>query len=428
MDLKKIRKIIISLSLILLIGGSGYWLGRREVLLSWQNFKPQVVVINKEAPTGGPADFSLFWEVWRRASRDFIDKTKIDPQKMIWGAISGMVQSLEDPYTVFLPPKENKEAKEELGGKFEGIGAQLGMKDKKIVVVAPLPGMPAQKAGILAGDVILEVDGEETIGWTLPGAVSKIRGPRGTKVVLNILHEDAEESVDIEIVRETIKVPSVELEIIKARCELVEGANQCQMVESECDDCLQVAHLQLMRFGDRTTEEWEKAVDEVGQQAAVNSSEFKGMILDVRNNPGGYLQGAVFIASEFLKSGAVVIQEDAQGRKETFSVNRVGRLTQVPLVVLVNKGSASASEIVAGVLKERKLASLVGEATFGKGSIQEAQDLPQEAGLHITTSKWLLPSGASVENGGLEPDVKIEDDLETEIDEQLIEAIEALVE
>lgn len=401
LTLKKIRKNLIIIALILLAGTTGYSLGKKEVSFSWKNYKPHVFVINKETPPEREVDFSLFWTVWERVSRDFIDKTKIDPQKMVWGAISGMVQSLDDPYTVFLPPKENKEAKDELGGAFEGIGAQLGMRDKKIIVVAPLSGMPAQEAGILAGDVILKVDGEETAGWTLPEAVSKIRGPRGSKVVLTVLHLGEEEtSVEIEIVRNQIKVPSVEVKIVKDPC--------------------RAAHFKLMRFGDKTSEEWEEAVGEITRD------NFKGVILDLRNNPGGYLQGSVFVVSEFLKSGSVVIQEDAKGKKETFSVNRTGKLTEIPLVILINKGSASASEIVAGALKEGGRARIVGEESFGKGSIQEAQDLPQGAGLHITTSRWLLPSGKWINGKGLDVDVKIEDDLKTEKDEQLEKAVDVI--
>lgn len=419
MTLKKIRKTILIITLILLAGGSGYWLGKREVSFSWKNFRPEVVVINKEAPATHSVDFSLFWDVWQRASRDFIDKTKLDPQKMVWGAIAGMVQSLEDPYTVFLSPKENKEAKDDLGGVFEGIGAQLGMKEKKIVVIAPLSGMPAEKAGLLAGDEVVKVDGEETLGWSLPQAVAKIRGPKGTKVVLSVLHKDedlaageAGKLVDIEIVRGEIKVSSVELKMVG------EGN--------------QVAHLKLTRFGDKTSEEWKAAVAEIrnsqflpaGSQGAIGN--FGGVILDLRNNPGGYLQGAVFIASEFLKDGPVVIQENAKGDRETYSVNRKGQLTETPLVVLINKGSASASEIVAGALQERRQIKIVGQNSFGKGSIQEAQDLAEGAGLHITTSKWLLPSGTWINGTGVEPDVKMEDDLETETDEQLEKAIEIL--
>ena len=411
MTLKKIRKIILIISLILLSGGGGYWLGQREISFSWQSFNPQVVVVNRTTPPGTPVDFSLFWAVWDRVSRDFIEKTKIDPQKMVWGAISGMVASLEDPYTVFLPPQENKEAKDELGGKFEGIGAQLGMKDKRIVVIAPLSGMPAKKAGILSGDIILKVNDEDTAGWTLPQAVSKIRGPKGTEVVLTVLHKKEEsddekgETEDIKIIRETIKVPSVKVDILDEPCHS--------------------AHLQLMRFGDQTSNEWDAAVAEI-LNSQLTSGNFKGVILDLRNNPGGYLQGSVFVASEFLKDGIVVIQEDAKGKRETFSVNRTGKLTEIPLVILINQGSASASEIVAGALQERREIKVVGENSFGKGSIQEAQDLPQGAGLHITTSRWLLPSGTWINGEGVEPDVKIEEDLETETDEQLEKAKEIL--
>jgi carboxyl-terminal processing protease len=343
---------------------------------------------------------------------------------MVWGAISGMVQSLGDPYTVFLPPQQNKEAKEDLGGLFEGIGAQLGVNDKKIVVIAPLKGTPAESAGIKAGDWIVKVDGKETAGWTLPEAVSKIRGPKGTKVTLTIVHREEEKSVEVSVTRDKILVKSVEswVKDIKDIKEIKEINNLKGTV----------AYLRLLRFGDQTNAEWEKAVQEISNfnspVGGQSPSSLNGLILDLRNNPGGYLQGAVFITSEFLKEGVIVKQENASGAHQTYSVSREGKFLRIPLVVLINKGSASASEIVAGALKERGRAKLVGETTFGKGSIQEAQDLKGDAGLHITNAKWLLPSGRSVNGTGIDPDVKIEDDTKTEnIDEQLEKAVEVLV-
>jgi carboxyl-terminal processing protease len=343
-------------------------------------------------------DFSLFWDVWQRLEKSYLDKKALNPQNMYWGAIKGMVESLGDPYTVFLPPSDNKQAKEDLSGEFEGVGIQLGYKDSQLAVVAPLKGTPAWAAGVKAGDLILKIDDKETAGITLPEAVKLIRGPKGTKVKLTLLHEGEKEPYEAVIVRDKITVPSVELEFVD-----------------------NVAHLKLTRFGDKTGEEWEKAVEEILAKNAV-----RGVILDLRDNPGGYLSGAIFIASEFLDKGVVVQQEGASGVKETFSVNRQGKLTKIKLVVLVNKGSASASEIVAGALQDYGRAKIVGEKTFGKGTIQEAQELKGGAGLHVTTARWLLPKGRSIDKEGIKPDLEVKDDPKTEVDEQFQKALELI--
>ncbi len=212
MSLKLIRNIIFILSLCLLSSGIAYNLGKREFEVSWRNYQPQFSVVNTTPPVTTQVDFTLFWEVWDKLAKNYIDKKALDPQKMVWGAISGMVQSLGDPYTVFLTPSQQKESKEELGGQFEGIGAQLGIKNKKIVVVAPLKDMPAEKAGIKPGDWSYKVEGKETINWTLPETVSNIRGPKGTKVNLTIVHEGEEKPVEIAVVRDSILVKSVDWE------------------------------------------------------------------------------------------------------------------------------------------------------------------------------------------------------------------------
>ncbi|MBI4999625.1 S41 family peptidase [Candidatus Gottesmanbacteria bacterium] len=409
MSLKTIRNFILILALTLLVGGIGYNLGKREVAVSWKNFTPQVSVTNLTPPVTSSIDFSLFWDVWDRLAKNYIDKKALDPQKMVWGAISGMVQSLGDPYTVFLTPTQQKETKEELGGQFEGIGAQLGIKDKKIVVVAPLKGTPAEKAGVKAGDWIVKVDGKDIANWTLPEAVSKIRGQRGTKVVLTIIHEGEEKPVEIGIVRDTILVKSVEWSR-EARSGFVG----------------EVAYLKLSRFGDQTSSEWEKAVGEI--VLAYQKGEVKGLVLDLRNNPGGYLSGAVYIVAEFLPVGTLAVQqEQASGVRQTYSVDRQGKLLDIPMTILINKGSASASEIVAGALRDYGRAKLVGETSFGKGSIQEAQELSGGAGLHITTAKWLLPKGEWINGAGIKPDFEVKmDEKDATKDTQLEKALDLL--
>lgn len=425
-----IRNIVIALTILVITFGAGYRYG--------QNAQPRIVnssdISGKSAPNT-EVDFSLFWNVWDRLNKYYIDRKMLDPQKMVYGAISGMVASLGDPYTVFLPPQQNTEAKNDLNGKFEGIGVQLGIKDKKIVVVAPLKGLPGDKAGLKSGDYIIKVDGNSTDGWTLPEAVSKIRGEKGTSVTLTVMKKDATSSVDIKVVRDTINVASVEWEEKNIKyqksppetdqpgVEKIKN-NNYEIISGDCNDCEKIIYLKLSRFGDQTTDEWNKAVTEItGKMKST-----KGIIFDLRNNPGGYLSGSVFIASEFLKGGTVVTQDSIKGGKQAYEVDRQGKLLDVPMVVLINKGTASASEIVAGALSERGRAKTVGETTFGKGSVQEAQDLPGGAGIHITMAKWLLPSGKWINGTGITPDIKVvNDDTKPDEDLQLQKAIEVLV-
>ena len=416
LSLKKIRLIILILALVIAAGGSGYWLGQREIQIGFERYQPQIK-IERQLPVGKEnLDFSLFWEVWDRLEESYLDEGAIDYSKMIEGAISGMVASLGDPYTVFLPPEENKKSKDDLAGSFEGVGMQLGYKDSKVVVVAPLKGTPADEAGVKAGDIISHVKDEkkeidqEIDSLPLPEVVNMIRGSKGMPITITFIREG--EPIEITITRGTIVIPSVEVDFINAK--------------DAKGDAKTVAHLKLSRFGDRTDQEWQNAINQIVQKES--RGELVGVIFDLRNNPGGYLQGAVYIASEFLSQGVVVQQEEAVGNgKETFSVNHQGRLTDVPLVVLVNQGSASASEIVAGALSERERAKLVGEKTFGKGTIQEAEDLSAGSGLHITIARWLLPSGKNIDGEGLTPDHEVGmDESDQSKDPQLDKAVELL--
>ncbi len=337
---------------------------------------------------GHQVDMSLFWRVWDEVETSFLFKNKIDKTKMVYGAIKGMVAALEDPYTAFLPPKENKETKADLKGQFEGVGMQLGYMKGKLAVIAPLDGTPAYKAGIKAGDFIAAINDEEALKMPLPEAVEKIRGPKGTKVKLTLIRQGVSKPIEVEIVRDTITVPSVKVSFVKSN----EGV---------------VAHLKLMRFGDLTEGQWRRAVDKILVQKQELGPKFKGVILDLRNNPGGYLNGAVFVASEFLEKGVVVKEEGLNGIRRSLRVNRRGRLLDLPLVVVINKGSASASEIVAGALGDHKRAVLVGMTSFGKGTVQQAKDVGQGAGLHITVAKWLTPKGEWVHDKGIKPQIEV---------------------
>lgn len=418
LTLKQIRKVIIGLILLVLVGGIGYKLGEQKARLETVSSFPLVRVERTlPAEKEGKVDFSLFWEVWDKLEISYLERKNIDYKKMVYGAISGMVASLGDPYTVFLPPTENNDAKSDLRGDFEGVGIQIDYnKDQKISVVAPLSGTPAEAAGLKAGDIILRIVDEEqkvdkdTTGISLPEAVKLIRGPKGSKVKLTIQREGIEKPFEVVLKRETIVVKSVE-------------------VKFDEKNGKKIAILKLSRFGERTDQEWEEAVDLISAKCnpPAGGAKCAGVILDLRNNPGGFLQGSVFIGSEFLVKGVIVQQDKGTDGKEIYEVNRSGKLLKEDLVVLVNGGSASASEIVAGALQETKRARLVGEKTFGKGTVQEAEDLPGGAGLHVTVARWLLPSGKSIDKEGVKPDVEVKnDEANLAEDLQLQKAIELL--
>jgi len=417
LTLSQIRKTVLIIVLAVFSGGIGYKLGQSKISFNKGKFLPSVNVqrvlpANKQ----GKVDFNLFWLVWDRLEEKHLNRKDFDYQKMIYGAISGMVASIDDPYTVFLPPSENKDTKDDLRGDFEGVGIQIGYnKDKQLSVVAPLDGTPAKEAGLKSGDVITKIvdkaNGvdQDTSEISLPEAVDLIRGKKGTKVVLSIYRDGNDKIFDVELKRDTIVVKSVEVDFKESNGKTI-------------------AILKLSRFGERTFDEWTAAVNQI-QSSKLKTKNFGGIILDLRNNPGGFLDGSVFITSEFLESGIVVQQDSGDNGKEIYKVDRKGSFLTDPLVVLINGGSASASEIVAGALQETKRATLVGEKSFGKGSVQEAEDLIGGAGLHVTVSRWLLPSGKSIDKEGVSPDVEVKPD-ENETDDtkdlQLEKAIEIL--
>ncbi len=414
MKLQTFRSFVIGILLVLLGGVIGFQLGTGRnvpgVTQVLQAIPQSSRLINIKVPQDkSNVDFSQFWVVWDRLEASYLDPQKLNAKKMVYGAIQGMVTSLGDPYTLYLPPEDQKRTIESLQGSFGGVGIELGYKNQTLSVVAPIKDHPAAKAGIRAGDFILRIKDEQkgidkdTSGITLPEAVDLIRGAKGTKVTLTIMHEGGKpEAVDL--IRDTIVVPSVELKFI-------DKGNK------------KVAEITLSQFGDRTDTEWNTVVDQIVAQ----KKNLAGVVLDLRNNPGGYLQEAINIGSEFISSGVIVTQQ-GKTESQSYTVNRQGRLIDIPVVVLVNKGSASASEIVAGALRDRRGAKLVGENSFGKGTVQDAQnDLPGSAGLHITIARWLLPSGSWIHEKGLVPDVQVTDNLDTkDVDEALQKAVETL--
>ena len=395
MNLKKVRGVLLIILFGLVTSVVGFKLGERQSEVRWRRIMGD----------SGEVDLSLMWEVWSRLDKSYLHSDEIEKEKMVLGAISGSTAALDDPYTSFLAPEENDRSKEDLSGEFSGIGVQLGYVDNTLAVMAPLADHPAIKAGVMAGDLILGIKDEaaevdvDTNGMSLSEAVNLIRGEVGTEVILTIYHEGDGASKEVSLIRDVIEISSVEVEFVG------EGNR--------------VAWLRVYKFGEKTLPEWNESVDEILNHGV------DGVVVDFRNNPGGYLQRAIDLASEFIPSGVIVQQKGKLGVDE-FSVNRRGRLIGVPVVGLINKGSASASEIMAGALRERLEISLVGENSFGKGTVQEAQELPGGGGLHITIAEWLLPSGKNIHGDGLVPDVEVKDDLSTEEDEQLLKAIETL--
>jgi len=406
----KLRKFLLIAAGFLMVFAGGYLLGIKGYRAQIDAAK-KIQIVRLTPPDKSDLDFSFFWKVWDSLTAKYFDKEKIDQRAMMYGAISGMVSALGDPYTVFLPPGDNKVMNEDLSGSFEGIGIQIGFKGSQLAVIAPLPDSPAQKAGLKAGDFIVGIKDEVnnvdrgTAGISLPEAVKLIRGKAGTKVALILTREGLTEPFTVEIERAKLEVPSVLLSFV--------GKDKT------------IAHLQLLKFGGDTSAQWEEKVSEI-----LNNKDTKGVILDLRNNPGGYLEGAVETAGEFLPVGTLaVIEQGADGVKKEYKTQRTGRLVKIPLVVLVNGGSASAAEILAGALKDNQRAKIVGEKTFGKGSIQEPMDFENGSGLHITIAKWLTPAGVWVNDkgpasqGGLEPDVKIVLDDKKKDDTQLQAAL-----
>lgn len=405
----------------------GYFFGTREVSVKWKNYLPIASVSPRVPPPTQGVDFTLLYSVLDKINRDYFDKSKIDSTKLLYGAISGMLMSLDDPYTSFFPPKENTAFKTQMAGEFSGIGAELGMKDKKIIVMSPIDGSPAQKAGIKSGDFIVAVDGNDTYGWDIGKAVENIRGPKGSSVKLSVLHEGAKKPTDITIVRDSIKVDSVTSWVKKVSCE----GDSCKEVTTDCPSCSTIGYIRISQFGDRTNEEWTAKINTMYNEFKKNS-QVKGVVLDLRNNPGGYLNDAVFIAGEFIKKGQVVVmQEDGSGQRTEMRVDRDGMMLDKPLVVLINKGSASASEIVSGALRDHKRAKLVGDNSFGKGTVQQAIDVENGASIHLSIAKWLTPNGTWVHKKGLEPDIVVSFDEKKSpagaFDNQLQAAIQQLI-
>ncbi len=398
----KFKKIFIVFSLSVMICGS-YVIGVLVDQGAQISFEKGIIPIIKNKTPNSPkeVDFELFWNVWEAVEDKYAGDA--DYQKMLYGAISGMVEAVGDPYTLFMDPEETKKFNQEMEGSFEGIGAEVEAKDGRIIIVAPLEGTPAYEIGLKPQDIIMKIDGEDTQNMTINEAVSLIRGEKGTKVTLTIQREGLSESKDFEIIRNTIEIKSVSWSIKENN----------------------ILNIEVNRFNEDTNSEFKKMTEEVDDLNPV------GIVLDLRNNPGGYLDVAIDIASEFIEDGLIVIEEDRNGEREKWNATIKASFPDVPMVVLINQGSASGSEIVAGAIQDRGRGILIGEKSFGKGSVQQIETFKQETSLRITVAHWLTPSGKSISENGLDPNIEIkmtDEDFEAERDPQLDKAIEYLKE
>ncbi len=340
-------------------------------------------LVNQDEGKVQNVDFSLFWKVWNDLSNKYVDKSKLDVQKMVYGAIQGMVNAVGDPYTVFFEPATSKKFQDEIAGSFGGVGMEIGVKSNVLTVIAPLPDTPALRAGIQAGDKILKINNTSTAGMSADEAVSNIRGKVGTKVTVTIATGDNKPR-DITLTRATIKVPTVVWKMID------QGDKH-------------IAYMQVYEFNQNVDGAFEKASQEILKSNA------NSLIIDLRNNPGGLLDSAINLAGYLLdKNQPVVSEVFRDGTKNNFQTDGDAALVKYPTVFLVNGGSASASEILAGAVHDNRRVRLIGEKTFGKGSVQELVNLEKGASLKITIAKWYTPGGINISEKGIEPDIKIE--------------------
>jgi carboxyl-terminal processing protease len=385
----------ISISLLIIgfvaIFVAGFYIGKVSVV---QKFCPPEEV-----------DFSLLWETWHKLEGNYVNPEKLDRQKMVYGAISGMVKAIGDPYTLFFNPEDTKKFLEDISGSFEGVGMEIGIRKGQVQVIAPLEGTPAQEAGIRSGDKIIKIDDTLTMDITIEEAVSLIRGPKGTEVLLTIMRDEWDGPKEFKVKRDVIEIPSMKWELKENN----------------------IAYIKLYHFSERSHLDFQKIALEI-----LNSSADR-IILDLRNNPGGYLERAQNIAGWFLERGQTVVIEDfgAGKEQEIYKAEGNSQLKDYPLVILLNQGSASASEILASALRDNRGVKIIGETSYGKGSVQKLEELEGGSSLKVTIANWLSPNGELIADKGLKPDIEVimtDQDYNEEKDPQLDKALEIIKE
>lgn len=371
-------------ALIVCLGASvlvvlGYFIGAEGLSPSSVSDDPRVQNIGEEPSWfADELDFDTFWDVWQLVQTNYVDQP-VRESDLYYGALQGLLGSLNDPYSIYFTPTEAEEFNQELAGSFFGIGAEIGIKDEQIVIIAPLPETPAERAGVLASDAILAINGESTVDMSTTDAVERIRGERGTDVTLT-LSRDGGEAFDVVITRDEITVKSVVSEIREDNIGVIE----------------------ISVFNDDTVDLFDAAARDMVENGV------SGIVIDLRNDPGGLLDAAIEVASYWIDGETVVIEEIRGSRDEYPASSGSAILADVPTTVLVNGGSASASEILSGALQDYKKATIIGEQTFGKGSVQEYHELPDGSAVKLTVARWLTPFGRSIDHVGITPDVIVE--------------------
>lgn len=381
----------LAIILFILTFGSGILIGRgmtaqkQPVRVGSSVASAQLINVDRNNNPVKDIDFNQFWQVWDQVRAKYV-KQPVKDSDLFYGALQGLVYGLGDPYSVYFPPEPAAEFTKSLAGEFAGIGAEIGDKNNQLVVIAPLPGTPAEKAGLRPADKILAINKISTLGMDVSTAVENIRGAPTSTVTLTIMRTGWEKSRDLTIHRATINVPSVLFSMRSGG----------------------VAYLRVMQFNEQTVPDLSRYIDTLKAQKA------KAVIVDLRNNPGGYLDAAVSMASEWITDGTIVSEKFSGGNENVHQTEGLHRLAEMPTVVLVNGGSASASEIVAGALQDHKVATIVGEKTFGKGSVQEFENLPDGSALKITVAEWYTPNDNNINETGITPDVVVKENFDQE--------------
>ncbi|MFA6256917.1 MAG: S41 family peptidase [Candidatus Paceibacterota bacterium] len=397
----KIRHYGAPVLLVIIFFSLGFYFGKDRRL----EIEKVVGISGKETAVETTADFSPFWKVWNKINEKYPSASKISDQDKVYGAIQGLVASLDDPYSVYFDPEETKSFKEDIAGNFEGVGMEVGLKDKFLTVIAPLKDTPAYRAGIKPGDKILKIDETSTSGLSVEEAIKLIRGQKGTSVMLTIARAGENKPREIKIVRDTINIPTLDTEL------RADGIFVIRLY-SFSSNSANLFRIALKEFTEAKTDK---------------------LLLDLRGNPGGYLSAAIDMASWFIDSGKIVVTEDYGNNQEAEVFRSRGYDVfndKLKFVILIDGGSASASEILAGALQSHGRAKLVGTQSFGKGSVQEMIDITPTTSLKITVAKWLTPDGISISEKGLTPDYVVElteKDAAAKKDPQLDKAVELLL-
>jgi carboxyl-terminal processing protease len=383
--------------IVVVLSVGGYFVGYRRG--SFQS----VQTLTTDGATA-KADYSVYWQAWKILKDNFVDADTKTDQDLMYGSITGLAQSYGDPHTVFFPPEEGKSFTEQVNGSFGGIGAEIGEKDGIIQVVAPLKGSPAEKAGIEAGDWVLKINATSTEGLDVNHAVMMIRGEIGTTVTLNVFRREKWlQPKDIQIVRQRIELPTLDTTYF---------------------DKGKIAQLQLYAFNQNAPLKFYEAATQLLLKGT------KGIILDMRNNPGGYLEVSRELAGWFVDRGTLIVSEHFKtGADETFLATGNGALKNIPIVILLNRGSASASEILAGALRDIRGAKIIGENSYGKGTVQELMDLKDGSSLKVTIAHWVMPKGQILDHTGIKPDYEVlptDEEIKAKKDVQLDKALEVL--